>query len=417
MANTEDGIQNLQAIRKAEKAEVATESEYSPPGRVELARTFRFDALAASVFGTYGLAIIYFPAIVARKNGAPDFLVSLVIAAPSIGQLSAIFWTRFTQHLPNMKVMFWFGSITRLSLALIFFAKEPLVFALVIVLCHTMELSMTPSYARIMQQVYPNQRRGELMGKVRVISSMVTILAGLILGAALEIFPYQWVYPGAALLGFASVVVFCQIRYREEERSKPPVSLRLLLATPLMDKKYKAFLKAVFLMGLFNLLGAAVFPLIMVDQLHVSNSFLGITSSIQSFVAILSYYMWGKFIDRHHPLVLIYITFIIGAVVILLYVMAWAYWFLIPVAILTGVSTAGGDLANINNAIRFSKNSRDIPHYMALYSSLVGVRGIAAPFLATVLLGFMEVHLILVISFAGLVVACLNFYRVKKYLV
>jgi MFS family permease len=362
------------------------------------------------------VAIISFPAILARKEGGSDFIISLVISAPAIGQLSTILWAHYTQQFPKMKVMVFLGSAARLSLALVFFAFQPWLFAVIMMICLTLELSISPAYAGIMQGVYPDSQRGIYMGMVRVISSIATVICAFLLGVILENSSFREVYPFVALLGFGSILVFSRIHYKEVKSTRPPITLKAIIMLPGRDKKYGLFLRTVFIMGFFNLLAAAVYPLIMVDDLHVSNSFVGIMNALQSLVAILSYYFWGRFIDRHHPALILYITFILGALVIFIYMVAWNYLLLLPVALLTGIITAGADLANINNAIRFAEDKQDVPQYIALYSSLVGVRGVIAPFLATFLLFFMNARMVLLIAFIGITLGCINFYRVRKKL-
>lgn len=403
------------------KKEATTLNKVTPtpsyrPSRQEVKRTFRLDMVAACLYSAFGVLIVSFPAVLARRQGAADWIVSLVIAAPSIGLLSTILWSRYTQNAKKMQVMFWGGMAARLSLLLMLFAFHPIIFALVMIVCNILEVSKSPAYASIMQQVYPAERRGELMGKVRVVSSVATTIAAVILGAALEQFSYQIVFPIVGLLGFASIVVFCRVRYHDEPITRPPTSLRRLIMIPNTDKRYGSFLFAVFWMGFFNLLGSALFPIVMVDDLHVSNGFVGIMNGLQSLLAIAFYFIWGRYSDRHHPMVLLYITFLISLVVLAIYTMAWTSWLLLIVAVLAGISAAGSDLATINNAIRFPKDPQDIPHYMALYNSLIGVRGVVTPFLATGMLSFMSDRLVLLIALIGMGLACLNFYRVQKKL-
>jgi MFS family permease len=382
----------------------------------EVRRTFRLDMLAAALYSAFGVAIVSFPAVLVRKEGADSWIVSLVIAAPSIGLFSTILWSRFTQRAPKMKVVLWGGGAARLSLLLLLLAFNPLIFALVMVVCYILENSKAPAYAMIMQQVYPANKRGDLMGKVRVVASIATVVTAALIGMALDATSYRVVFPVIGLLGFASILVFVNIHYYDEPSSRPTVTLRKLVLLPRTDRRYGSFLLAVFFMGFFNLLGAAIFPLVMVDDLHIDNSFVGIINAAQSFIAIIFYFIWGKYSDRHHPITLLYITFVIGAVIIFIYMVAWTAWPLLIVAILTGISAAGADLATINTSIRFPKEAHDIPHYMALYSTLIGVRGVIAPFLASLLLNFMTDRTVLLLAFIGISLSCVNFYRVQKIL-
>ncbi len=394
--------------------QVVTAIPLQTPNRREVTRTFRLDMLAAALYSAFSVATVSFPAVLIRKEGAADWIVSLVIAAPSIGQFSTLFWSRFTQRSPKMRVMTWGGGAARLSLLLLVFAFHPFIFAMIMVLCNILEFSKAPAYASIMQQVYPAEHRGELMGKVRVAASIATIIASTVIGLALEAHSYRLVFPIAGLFGLASIIVFSRVRYRDVPSTRPPTPLRTLVMIPRTDKRYGSFLWSVFLMGFFNLLGAAVFPLVMVDDLHISNGFVGIINATQSLAAVIFYFICGSYSDRHHPIKLIYLTFLVGTVAIFIYMVAGTGWLLIPTAILAGIGIASGDLGSINSAIRFPQDPRDIPHYMALYSTLVGVRGIIAPFLAILLLTFVGDRGVLLIAFVGVSLSCLNFYRVQK---
>jgi dipeptide/tripeptide permease len=284
------------------------------------------------------------------------------------------------------------------------------------ILCNILEISKAPSYAEIMQQVYPNHRRGELMGKVRVATSISTIVTATIIGQLLQVMDFRWVYAGAGLLGVASILVFTQIHCKDTPNNRPPTSLKKMLLIPRSDKRYGAFLASTFLLGFANWMALSIYPIIVVDELHVTNSFYGILAATTSGLSIIFYFVWGAFSDRHHSIVLTYIAFALSAVNIAVYLISWDPLFLLVPAAISGISNAAGDLSTINSAIQFPKDPQDIPHYMALYTSLIGVRGIIAPFLVSFLLIFISPRWTLALSFIIMVVGLINFYVVMRRL-
>ena len=58
-----------------ERVERATPLQ--PPNRREVTRTFRLDMLAAALYSAFSVATVSFPAVLIRKEGAADWIVSL----------------------------------------------------------------------------------------------------------------------------------------------------------------------------------------------------------------------------------------------------------------------------------------------------------------------------------------------------
>jgi hypothetical protein len=189
-----------------------------------------------------------------------------------------------------------------------------------------------------------------------------------------------------------------------------------MLLIPRSDRRYGAFLASTFLLGFANWMALSIYPIIAVDELHVTNSFYGFLAATTSGLSIIFYFVWGAFIDRHHPVVLAYIAFALSGLNMVVYLISWNPLFLFIPAAISGISNAAGDLATINSAIRFPKDPEDIPHYMALYTSLIGVRGIIAPFLVSFLLIFISPRWTLALSFIVMVVGLCNYYVVMRRL-
>lgn len=382
----------------------------------EVRRTFQLDIGATLLYSVYGVVLTSFPAILIRQQGAPTWIVSLVIAAPSIGSFSAIFWSRLTERTPKMRVMLLGGGLARLSIMLMLLAFNPIIFALVMILTNVLEISKSPSYAGIMQQVYPNHRRSELMGKVRVATSIGTIISSMLIGQLFQVVDFRYVYAVAGLFGLASIFVFTRIHYYGVPSKRPPTSLKKMLRIPRTDKRYGDFLSSTFLVGFANWMGLSIYPIIAVDELHVTSSYYGILAAVTSAVAIVFYFIWGSYSDHHHPMVITFITFVLGITGFIVYLLAQDPIFLLIPAVVNGISNSGGDLAIINNAIRFPKEREDIPHYMALYTTLIGVRGVLAPFLVSILLIFFAPRLVLAVSFVFMLLGVLNFGIVMRRL-
>jgi hypothetical protein len=72
-------------------------------------------------------------------------------------------------------------------------------------------------------------------------------------------------------------------------------------------------------------------------------------------------------------------------------------WLLIPVAIVAGIVNAGGEITFFTNIVQIAPPGR-IGEYATAQSLLMGLRGTAAPFVASLLLGFADARVVLLIG-------------------
>jgi hypothetical protein len=85
------------------------------------------------------------------------------------------------------------------------------------------------------------------------------------------------------------------------------------------------------------------------------------------------------------------------------YLMAPSTGFLIPVAIVAGITNAGGDITFFTNIVQLAPPGR-VGDYAVAQSSLMGVRGTIAPFAASALLTAFPTQTVMVFAM-GLMVA------------
>ena len=384
----------------------------------EIRRTFALDTTAAILYSPFAVATVTFPAVIMRNEGAPSIIISLIMAANPIGQLTMLLWSRYTDRWNKMRTQLLFGIAARALMITLAFVYSPLIFALILIGVNILEQAKAPAYGTIMQQVYPDEQRGRMMANVRVGVSFGNMLSSAGLGKLLEIASYRLVMPVAGVFGVLSLLVFSRIRYTEVPQAKGQgLNFRYLLTIPKRDKAYGMFLAATFISGFLNWVVAALYPYLLVDELHASNFMVGILSAVGSIVSVVAYIYWGRYLDRHHPMLLTFLSFVFTFTTAICYAIAWNEWVLIPAAVLNGIGAAGFDLAFINTCIRFPKDRADVPRYLALYSALVGVRGLLAPFMVGALVPFVNIRVLLWVTVGLMIVGLLNYYSVQRTLI
>ena len=80
-------------------------------------------------------------------------------------------------------------------------------------------------------------------------------------------------------------------------------------------------------------------------------------------------------------------------------------WLLIPVAIVSGIVNAGGEITFFTNIVQIAPRDK-IGEYATAQSLLMGVRGTAAPFIAAALLGVADPRVVLLIGVTFMAAGC-----------
>jgi len=163
------------------------------------------------------------------------------------------------------------------------------------------------------------------------------------------------------------------------------------------DLRYRKLLLAFTIFGTGNLMNFAVFPIMLVDHFEASNGFVGTLAIVQSATLIVAYPVFGRLIDRGSTLRLTLIATLLTVLVPIGYLVAPGTWALLPVAVITGIVVASGELTGFTNIVHLAPQGR-IGEYAAANAFLLGVRGTIAPFAAAALLGMASPQVVLVLG-------------------
>jgi MFS family permease len=259
-----------------------------------------------------------------------------------------------------------------------------------------------PFYAAVLQRIYPMEFRGRLMSLVRVGSGTATTLTSLavawLLGSGRVNFSI--VFAIGTIMSLISLAVFARITpVRPQQRARQ--SFKEIFAIVGRDQGFKNSMIAIFLMAFGNIVSATLYPLLIVDKLHAGYGAYGILTFFTSLGYLISFFVWGRVIDQKGGLFGMYLVGVTVAITqIGLIIAPSAYW-LIPFALVMGVTAAGFELVPYTVITSFTRSTpHDVPSYMGLYSYFAGIRGLTAPFLATGLLGILHYNLSITVALA-----------------
>ena len=356
------------------------------PMSEQVRHDFRLDTLGSLLFGVFNGAVIGYIYVVGRTIGVSPVGISLLVAMPAIGSIMALPIAIAVRNEAARRFMFISWGVGRAAVLLTLLTAAPGPYLLIMSIYLISSSIANPFYATIMQQIYPRQSRGQLMSLVRVGSGLVTTLSSLavswLLGSAHV--PFQAVFAAATVFALLALATFSRIRPVNAGPAPRP-SLRDTFAIVVKNRRFALFQGALFLMAFGNIMGGTLYPLLVVDKLHAGYGPYGVLTVCSSLGYLISFFVWGRIVDRNGPF---YVMGIIGAAVaveILNMIIAPSVWWLLPVALLSGLVNAGFELGAYAASIHYAP-PREVAQYMALHGYFSGIRGLAAPFLATGLL-------------------------------
>jgi len=375
---------------------------------------FRLDAFSGLMAGVYIGVIAAFLPVVVRRMGGSTTDVALVVAGPFIGHLfSPVFGYLLARFAPVR-----ITAVTAVAGRLVFLigvviVTTPFALALVSVTMWVVSIANMASYATLMQGIYPDSERASAMGKVRIGVSIASIASATLAGLFIDQVSATIVFAVAAAIAIPGGVAFGRIRH--DPPAIPPVRRRpsQVAVDVWRDRRYRRLLLSFTVFGFGNLMNAAIYPILLVDHFNAPNSFVGYMTALQWGAAIIAYYAWGKIIDRGSSLRLTVINTALVLLMPLGYLLAPNMYFLLPVAIVAGVTNAGGDITFFTNVVQLAPRDR-VGDYAVAQSSLMGMRGTIAPFAAAALLSTYAPQTVMLFAMGLMVVGLVIMDRVVR---
>lgn len=366
--------------------------------------SYYYDSLGALAFAFFaGLSANFFP-IIARKLGASSFQMGLISCAPFLGALFTLYWARLSDNAVSQ--MGFYVKVKLLARAVILFtflAINPWIFIFLVFLSSLLEQAGSPAYVGIMKKIYSDDYRGRAMGYVRTEMAITGIFASYLGGFLLDHFSYRYIFPLGAIFGILSVASFGKIKVKEEnmkrQKKKQGLLPREILEVFKKDKAFALFLMVFFMQGFANLMVMPLYPIFLVDYLRISNTTMGKLVSLSSLFLIFSYLFWGYYIDKKGSCRSLALSFSLASFIPVCYFFASTIWYIVPASIISGFTAGTGELARVHFITNRAK-SKDVPIYQGVDFTLMGLRGIIAPFLGIALIHWIDIRFVFLISFS-----------------
>lgn len=345
----------------------------------------RVELTATVIYGAFTTILAFIP-IVLRHLGATAEILALYTSLTYIGTVMAgpgLYLAR--QHRPLLMLVI-VQSLGRAMFLGAAFVTGDIGLLILVTLFWLFEGLPSPTYSGIVEKIYPIESRGSIMAIVRIGMSVSLLALAPVAGWLLDGPGYQALFPVAGALGITAALIFGRLRFNEGElRLSQRPSARSFGSILNRDRRYALYLGAVVLFGLSALMPSALIPLVQVDRLHISYTELGWLNLSLSLVRLPAYFFFGRFLDRRGPVWCLQVACLLNIVTVVPYIWVTQSWMLLPTFVASGLVAPAIDLGLINAAIHLAGEGR-IQEYAALQSTVIGVRGMIAPFIGVALL-------------------------------
>jgi MFS family permease len=368
-------------------------------------RAFWLDAVSGLIVGLYNGGTLPFIPIIARQQlGASPLLISLIAAAPFAGYLTMPFWVRHAETGHKVRQVVVFNVLARALVGFLFFAHQAPSFVTLVILSQFIPGFCFAAYTGLIKAIYPDEWRGRLTSLVRVGITFTSMAAASVVGLLLARFSFNYVFPVLALIGVGGTLLFGLIAEPEKESSPAPSSPPPLAIFSLLrhDKLFARFTLAFFTFGFGVIMCSPVITLLQVDELHITPQWVGLLATITTLFMAFFYYFWGRVVDTRGP-IFCALAAIAGWVLVFIgYTFAANLYWLIPIAVVSGIASSANDLAVINGVMQFGDRDA-VARYSGVHYTLLGIRGLIGPLLGGLLVEIMSLRAIFAFA-TGLIV-------------
>jgi len=362
-------------------------------------RVFWLDSASAVVVGILSGATAPFLGIIARREfNAGALAIALLTAAPLAGFLLTSFWVKRAETGGKVRQVVWLNFIARAVLLFIAFSHTAFSFITILCISAIIPALSYPAYVALLKAIYPENWRGRITSLVKLLSALVAMGVAAGVGVLLEHWSFRWIFPAAAGISLVGLLFYRLIPEPEKSKAElaepaSPSSLKSIFLLLRQDSFFARFSLAFFIFSLGVRLIGPVAVLFQVDELKITTQWAGALATLNTLVAAVSYYFWGKIIDRRGALVCLSAAMFGFFLVTAGYGLVPSLPWLIPLTLVGGFAGAAHEMGMVNALLIFGKASL-VPRYTGVHFTLLGLVGLIAPLLGGLLVGIMPLRTI-----------------------
>lgn len=362
--------------------------------------------------------------VVAKTFGGGPWLVTIVMATPMFSNIMGLLWGTLATGRRKLSLFMMFASGCAVMVGSVALTPaSPLggwIFAAQILLARMLLSGCMTVRASLWKHNYAAVQRGRIVARLQIVRFSLAIVT--VMGASLlfDVSPatYVYVYPLAALIGGAAVLAIGRMHVRGESaelamiareratvqgasRFSPIAPLRAMVDVLRGDRSFARYCLAMMLLGSANMMIMPIMVIIVTKELFLSYFHSCSLMEVLPRVLMMGSLMpWARFFDRVGTVRFRVVNACvwasaavnggIGAWIIATWGIDTTAPFVAAVTFVAlsrmgeGLGKGGGAIAWNLGHLHFAESAKaDV--YMGTHVFLTGLRGMAAPFLGTLL--------------------------------
>jgi MFS family permease len=344
--------------------------------------------------------------ILRRELGASATQLAILASAGAAFNLFSLLWVRALDGRAPLPYAVWPGFAARSLFLLVPLIQSPWGFVGVLAAGSLAGTLAEPANAAVVQRLYPREQRGRALGMVRMTGGAVVIALAALAGKLLVLVDYRILFPVAALFGMGASLRQRRVPLPHTSGDHGErVSLRASWATVRSDDRFQRLLLGHFVFGCGIWLMMPATPLLLVDVLNASTAQVGMLAAVGGAAGLVGNLCWGRLVDGRSGSLVLRLVYTVGTISPLVYLIADSPWLLLVTAVTDALMTSGLDLVWVMCVMDSAGQCRTA-QYVAIASTLAGVRGIVCPLVTAALiptLGLRSVYVLAAIVMASAV--------------
>ncbi len=351
-----------------------------------------------------------FRSVFAISLGASNYMLGLLVSLPAVtNMLGQIVGAWLTNRAPRrLKVVVTSAAFSRsffLLFAAVPFLPIPAVdrawiFIVGVALANFPGSLCNLAWTALMQKLFPPETRGKVFGQRNAILGAVTLSATALGGWLLSVirYPYNYTLLNSVAFGFLMVSLFYLTTLREQVgrpgatcsdasaqatagRAAPArrgTATMAGLKRMMADRPFARFILAILALQFGLAMPGALYPILIVRELHVSTTWIGLMATAGGLSATMTYQLWGRISDHlghRRVLVLTALAWPLGS---LAYVFIHAAYMPALIEFVFCALTSGYNLSLFNYVLEVAP-AEESPNYIAVYNVAASLVTLAAP--------------------------------------
>lgn len=357
----------------------------------ENSRVLRLHIAAAACLGTTQAVIAILPFLARQRFDANNWQTTVITAAIPVMQFFSIFWNHFYARAGTPPYLLALALLHSAAIGLIGAAGNIWAVMACFVIAAFGNAGMSPLNADVLRSCYPHNVRGRVFGFISTAQMSSAMLTGLIAGRWLDHNhdAFRLFLPAVAAIQVAGLLLLSRIAghplFVNRERGRPTTSEGLLAPFRDMnvvlraDRRFARYEIAFMSYGIGWMICEALLPAIATDKLHLDyGNYTQAKIVLYQLTNIILFSTVGHAVDRVGPMRTATASFLWLTIypVGLIFITGGAG--LKIFCVLYAIGMVGVNLTWTLGPIALAADASRASHYLAIHTTMVGIRGIVA---------------------------------------